>query len=157
MNDLVKQYTRDAKAMPGVAPKEVVPLTPQDKLKTLMSAGSWGLLQSFLAWGVIWEQMRAGEPVEYNSDSQNVMLSPFTFFGQSSATFVAVSTQIVPTLMYQIEQYRSDELYAKANPMPWLVLQVCGPLLSQFDFGPAGMRECMKVIAELKDIDTLPT
>jgi hypothetical protein len=138
------------------ASKVDAPLTPQEKLKSILNQPSWKLLQSLLHWGVVWEQVREGKAPSYNEDTQTILLAPFTFFGQSAGTWAALSGHIIPTLMYQIEAYRADEVYARANPMPWLVLQYVAPQLVQYDNGPQNMSLGFDLVRQIKDTNELP-
>ena len=131
-------------------------MTPQEKLKSIMDGPSWALLQSMLHWAVMWEAIRKGEKVEYNTDMQAVFLAPFSFFGQSAGTWAALAGHIIPTLMYQIETYRSDELYAQANPMPWIVMQYVAPQLVQFCNGPGTLSLGFDLVRQIRGMNELP-
>lgn len=142
----------------NVAPpeQEVVPLTPTEQLKVLMSAESWGLLQGLLRWAVAWEDVRKGAVIEYSEDNKMVMMAPWTFFGASPATLGNLFQFITPVFMSAYGQYESDEVYARANPMPWIVVQTVAPMFALTDRGHQAQMQVWGVIKKLRATDDLP-
>lgn len=155
-NSLIGNYNK-APTKPNVpAQQDAKPLPLNEQFKALMSAQSWELLMQLLNWAVVYEKMATGESVEFTDEVRNVLMSPFTLFGANMQLYTSVAGHMVPVLLHNIVQYESDEVYRAANPMPWLVLQSAGPLLSQRDFGPDAMRQCVKVLTDLKQLKELP-
>lgn len=126
------------------------------QLKMLMSEQSYSFLKGMMTWGVVYEELRKGNTVEWSDEVREVMMAPYTFFGQNMEMFKRTASQVVPVLSHGIMQYESDPVYAAANPMPWIVLQTVAPMLAQFDFGPQAMKECMGVVTQLHDKGELP-
>lgn len=138
---------------PIEAPK---PLTPKEQMKVLMSSESWSILQGLLHWGKMWEAMHAGKPIEANDDNKMVMMAPWTFFGASPATLGNLFQYITPAFMNAYGQYESDEVFRRANPMPWIIVQTVAPMFALIDRGRDAQLQTWEVIKQLRATDDLP-
>jgi len=138
----------------GTPPNPVAPsspLTPIQKLKNLMEVESWMFTQSFVQWGEVWENTRAGLVTPYSEDSRMVMLAPITFFNAHPATVGFFFGKIVDSFMHMYGQYMTDEIYAQTHPMPWIVLESFAPAFARQDKGHDAHLEAWRLIREMKD------
>lgn len=153
------QYPQIAPTQPlgAVQPANpVLPMTPTEKLKILMHAESWKILQGLIQWAIMWEAVQKGEVIPNTEDSKSVMMAPWTFFGASPATLGTLFQYVTPAFMSAYGQYEADEVFKRGNPMPWIIVQTVAPMFALVDRGREAQLQAWNVISELRRSDKLP-
>ena len=140
--------------VPAVQGQELDPL---DRLKALLDPSHWDLLQNLLNWAIMWENTRQGLVTPYNEQTQKVMLGPWNFFNAHPLAAKNLSQYCTGAFMSAYGQYEADAIYRKANPMPWIVLQVIAPAFAACcTNSQEGSKAAWEIIIELRKIDELP-
>lgn len=133
------------------------PVDPMEKLKALIDPSHWHVLQNLLNWAIMWENTRQGLVTPYNEQTKMVMLAPWRSFDAHPNALKNLTHYCTGAFLSAYGQYEADAIYRKANPMPWIVLQIVAPAFAAVcTQSQEGNRAAWDIIIELRKIDELP-